>query len=230
MRFIRKNLKIIIIILVIILIVVLSLIKIYLNNNLKIEEPIIEELEIKNELDINDNENNIIEQVKDIVYVDIKGAILNPGVYEIESGKKVIDVINLAGGLTEQANTSMINLAKQVTDEMVVIIYTNEEVEKAKQEEPIIKIVEKECVCPEIKNDACLEKNTNIDNDTSSETSNEKINLNKATIEELQTLDGIGETKAKAIIAYRQEKGKFNSIEELLEVTGIGEALYDKIK
>lgn len=139
----------------------------------------------------------------------------------------VIDVINLAGGLTENADTSLINLAKQVTSEMVIIIYSKEEVELAKQEEPIIKIVEKECVCPEIKNDSCLE---NIKKDDKTEVVNGKVNLNTATFDELQTLDGIGESKAKTIIAYREENGNFENIEELLEVSGIGEALYEKIK
>lgn len=139
----------------------------------------------------------------------------------------VIDVINLAGGLTEQADTTLINLAKKVTNEMVVIIYTKEEVEKAKQEEPIIKIVEKECICPEIKNDSCLE---NSKDDNKGETTAKKVNINTATLEELQTLDGVGESKAKSIIKYREENGTFAKIEDLLNVSGIGENLYESIK
>ena len=227
MRFIRKHLKIIIIIIVIILVITLSLIKININNNSKLEKEVTEDLEIFNELDINNEESNTTDLAKDLVYVDIKGAVVTPGVYELEANKKVIDVINLAGGLTDQADTSLINLAKQVTNEMVVIIYTKEEVEQASQEEPIIKIVEKECVCPKITNDSCIE---NTKDTTTSENTNQKVNLNTANLEELQTLDGIGESKAKAIIAYREEVGQFNSIEELLEVSGIGESLYDKVK
>lgn len=233
MKFIRRHIKIITIVIIIVLILFFSFLKIYLNNNSKLEEVVVDKNEEVGEKDLVKEEDARKQELeKEIVFVDIKGAINNPGVYEIESDKKVIDVINLAGGLTDKADTSLINLAKQVTKEMVVIIYTKEEVEQAKQEEPIIKIVEKECICPEIKNDACLEKEQENEevNEEKVDVVDKKINLNKATLEELQTLEGIGESKAKAIIAYREEKGKFNNIEELLEVSGIGEKLYETIK
>ena len=233
MKFIRRHIKIITIVIIIVLILFFSFFKIYLNNNSKLEEVVVDKNEEVGEKDLVKEEDARKQELeKEIVFVDIKGAINNPGVYEIESDKKVIDVINLAGGLTDKADTSLINLAKQVTKEMVVIIYTKEEVERAKQEEPIIKIVEKECICPEIKNDACLEKEQENEevNEEKVDVVDKKINLNKATLEELQTLEGIGESKAKAIIAYREEKGKFNNIEELLEVSGIGEKLYETIK
>ena len=208
--------------------IILIGLKIYLLKNDKKEMEITKIKEQQEETIFKEEKEEILKKV----FVDIKGAVALPGVYEIEEDKKVIDVINLAGGFTEQADTSLINLAKQVTKEMVVIIYTKEEVERAKQEEPIIKIVEKECICPEIKNDACLEKEQENEevNEEKVDVVDKKINLNKATLEELQTLEGIGESKAKAIIAYRDEKGKFNNIEELLEVSGIGEKLYESIK
>lgn len=229
MKFIRKHLKLITIIILIIITITLFLLKIYLNHNSNLindeitteEEPMVTSpLQEDIILDTKQPE-------KETVFVDIKGAVVAPGVYEIEANKKVIDVIVLAGGLTEQADTSLINLAKQLTNEMVIIIYTKEEVEKAKQEEPIIKIIEKECVCPEIKNDSCLE---NSKNDSKVETNSKKVNINTATIEELQTLDGIGESKAKSIIKYREETGLFKNIDELLNVSGIGESLYESIK
>ena len=144
----------------------------------------------------------------------------------------VIDAIGLAGGLTDQADTSLINLAKKVINEMVVIIYTLEEVKKATEVDAIAKVIDNKCVCPEIKNDACLtkEENQNINSDEASTTTNDKINLNTATLEELQTLPGIGESKAQAIIDYRVEHGDFEKIEDLQEVSGIGEALYEKVK
>ena len=224
MKFIRRHIKIITIVIIIVLILFFSFLKIYLNNNSKLEEVVVDKNEEVGEKDLVKEE--------DARKQELEKEIVNPGVYEIESDKKVIDVINLAGGLTDKADTSLINLAKQVTKEMVVIIYTKEEVEQAKQEEPIIKIVEKECICPEIKNDACLEKEQENEevNEEKVDVVDKKINLNKATLEELQTLEGIGESKAKAIIAYREEKGKFNNIEELLEVSGIGEKLYETIK
>lgn len=148
------------------------------------------------------------------VIVDIKGMINNPGVYEVDSDLRVNDVIELAGGLKEGADTSNINLAKLVSDEMTIIIYSTEEVlEKFKQEVCI-------CNCPYIQNDACI--NSNNDSNL--------ININTAGIEELTTLTGIGDVKAEAIIKYRSEVGKFKTKEELLNVEGIGEALFEKIK
>lgn len=227
MKFIRKHIKLITIIILLIIITTLVLLKIYLNNtsNLINEEITDDQKEIitsplKEEIITDTNQ-------KETIFVDIKGAVVTPGVYEIESNKKVIDVITLAGGLTEYADTSLINLAKKVTNEMVVIIYTKEEVEKAKQEEPIIKIIEKECICPEIKNDSCLE---NSKENTKEETNSKKVNINTATLEELQSLDGIGESKAKSIIKYREEHGIFVKIEDLLNISGIGESLYESIK
>ena len=148
------------------------------------------------------------------VIVDIKGMINNPGVYEVDSDLRVNDVIELAGGLKEGADTSNINLAKLVSDEMTIIIYSTEEVlEKFKQEVCI-------CNCPYIQNDACI--NSNNDSNL--------ININTAGIEELTTLTGIGDVKAEAIIKYRSEVGKFKTKEEILNVEGIGEALFEKIK
>lgn len=159
------------------------------------------------------------------IKVDIKGQVLNPGVYQLESNSRVKDVIELAGGLTEEANTSLINLSKKITDEMVIIIYSNEEVKNSnvKEIETVFKVVEKECQCPNIKNDSCI--NTELeDNETT-----KLININTATKEELMTLTSIGESKAELIIEYRSTN-PFNTIEDLMNVSGIGENLFNKIK
>ena len=101
-------------------------------------------------------ENKIKEETKNITYnVDIKGAVKNPGVYKISSDLTVNDAIILAGGLTKEADTSVTNLAKKVTDEMVIIIYTKNEVKNSNIVDTVIKVVEKECVCPNIQNDGC---------------------------------------------------------------------------
>lgn len=238
MKYIKKHLKIISIIIIVILTIFFISLKLYLKNQSNvIEKPSQPQNEIlKEELEIDKEEK---EETK-LVYVDIKGAVKHPSVYEIESDKKVIDVVNKAGGLTNNADTSMINLAKQVTNEMVIIIYTKEEVKKYQNKDEIVKIIDKECICPKINNDACINNNSNdkevssnVNKETTTKediTSKEKINLNTATLEELQTISGIGESKAQAIIEYRKEHIKFNSIEEIKEVTGIGEALYEKIK
>ena len=188
----------------------------YKNNQSKNEEVIDifkdeEEQISKEEIPEIENEN------KKKVVVDIKGMVNNPGVYEVDSKSRVNDIIKLAGGLKEGADTSLINLAKIVQDEMTIIIYSNEEVLTKLKEEICI------CDCPEIKNDACINNDTNISN-------NELININKATKEELMTVSGIGESKAEEIIKYREEHGSFNTIEDIKNVSGIGESLFEKIK
>ena len=189
--------------------------------------------EIQLEEEIIKTEENILEEekiVSEIVKVDIKGAVKNPGVYEVEENSRVSDVIDISGGLTNEADTSVINLSKNVIDEMVIIIYTKDEIEEMKKGSTSIKYIEKECICPKLENDACIENSIdNIPNNNSSSTDS-KISLNNASIDELMTLDGIGEKKAQAIIEYRNKNGGFKSIEEILEVDGIGSATYEKIK
>ena len=228
MRKIKKYFKWIVIFIIIILIIGYIIIKCSLNNNESVEV-------VLDEFDLEFNENiNIKEEREDLAiassknfYVDIKGAVLNPGVYEIEENKKVIDVVNLAGGFTDNADTSLINLAKKVVDEMVIIIYTVEEVKNSKEPETVFKIIEKECVCPEINNDACI--NNGISNET--ETGDlGVVNINTASLDELLTLTGIGESKANAIIEYRESFGLFTTKEDIMNVDGIGESLYEKIK
>lgn len=164
------------------------------------------------------NTNNLV--------VDIKGEIKSPGIYKVDKNTRVIDVIKMAGGLKENADTSVINLSKKITDEMVIIIYSKQEVIdfiETKQKE---KIKLEICIDGEVINGACIKQDT-----TSSDTTlNGKININTATIDELKTLPGIGESKAKNIINYRDKNGNFTNTEELKEVEGIGNSIYDQIK
>ena len=158
--------------------------------------------------------------------VDIKGAVQKPGVYKVPKSYVINDVINEAGGLNKNADTSLTNLSKKITNEMVIIIYTKEEVKKSNVKDTVIKVVEKECVCPNIQNDGCI--NTGItDTITNQETT--LVNINTATQEELMTIPGIGESKAKAIIEYRKQHN-FTTIEDIMNVSGIGNALYESIK
>ena len=147
--------------------------------------------------------------------VDIKGAINNPGTYSMKKGSRVIDVIHLAGELKSDADTSVLNLSKKVTDEMVIIVYSYDEVKnftKVKEEE---KQEQEKCIS------TIIEDNS---------TSNTKVSINNATLEELMTLPGIGEAKAKEIINYREEKGEFTDTNQLKEVKGIGDTLFESIK
>ncbi|MBE6157325.1 MAG: hypothetical protein E7160_00805 [Firmicutes bacterium] len=132
----------------------------------------------------------------------------------------------MAGGLTEKANTSVINLSKKITDEMVIIIYSNYEVENFKRTKEIEESIIKQCNQKDnnsLKNDACIGNNTE-------ENINSKISLNSATKEELMTLSGIGEAKAEDIIDYRNKNGGFKNIEEIKNIKGIGDSMFDKIK
>lgn len=187
------------------------------------------EIEITNDIIKEENNEKEISKIESIKYnIDIKGAVKKPGVYQLDSNLTVNDAINVAGGLTNEADTSIINLAKKITDEMVIIVYTKEEVKKSNIVDTVIKVVEKECICPNIENDGCL-NNEITDNITNKEESS-LVNINTASIEELQTLSGIGESKAKKIIEYREKNGNFKNIEDIKNVEGIGESLYETIK
>lgn len=193
----------------------------------------------------NKKENKIImqepmeklEQIKEektnLKKINIKGAVQNPGVYEFTDGERVADAIEKSGGLLENADTSVINLSKNLFDEMVIVIYTNEEVNEMKGQNIIVQYVEKDCDCPKILNDACITSNDNKTkntNDTVEKNDNKKISLNNATVEELQTLTGVGKSKAEAIIKYREENNGFKSIDELKNIKGIGDSMFEKIK
>ena len=210
-----------IIIIVSILIIVLSL-TIFLLNKIDLKEE---------EKEVSVIETNSIEkkEVQETTFkVDIKGEINKPGIYSLKEGSRVIDVIEEAGGLTTQADTSVINLSKKIEDEMVIIIYSKKEVSNFKKTKEVEEEVQQKCIQKDtnaLKNDACI--TDKIEKSKSNETT--KININTASLEELMTLTGIGESKAKDIIKYR-EKQKFKTIEEIKEVQGIGDSLFAKIK
>ena len=161
------------------------------------------------------------ETVSQKVLIDVKGEVNTPGVYELTVDNTVIDAIKKAGGLTSQSDTSNINLSKKLEDEMVIIVYSKEE----------IKEMNKEIECPPC-NDVCVTKEDEkalLEEETEEKITG-KVNLNEADIEALQTLDGIGEVKAKAIIDYRDKNGPFKQIEDIKNVSGIGDSVYEKIK
>jgi len=173
------------------------------------------------------------------VFVDVKGAVNAPGVYELENTKRVIDAINLAGGLSDNANTININLSKKVQDEMYIIVYTKNEIAEYKKNNGTkeIKCASNECVCPDTNNSACIKSSVSSSKSISSKTENNvsektntKVSINSASLEELMTLSGIGEAKASAIISYRQENGNFNTLEDIKNVSGVGDSIFEKIK
>ena len=179
----------------------------------------------------------------EIFKVDIKGAVKKPGVYEVKNTNNVSDLIILAGGLNKNADTSNINLSRTLEEQMVIKIYTKSELKKTNSKEIT------ECVCPEVTITKCIEEEsaivkvdgekqdvvetkTNIPtiSETQEDSSNKLISINTATKEELMTLNSIGESKANAIIEYRNTNGNFKSIEDIKNVSGIGDVLFEKIK
>lgn len=121
--------------------------------------------------------------------------------------------------MKKNANTEYINLAKNVEDEMIIWIYTNSEIKQYEEDNIKYAYIEKECNCPDVTTSTCI-NNTQTTG---------KININTASLEELMTLTGIGESKALSIIEYR-EQTPFSTIEDIKNVSGIGESAFDKIK
>ncbi|MCI5882930.1 MAG: ComEA family DNA-binding protein [Eubacterium sp.] len=141
------------------------------------------------------------EQDMEQIYVHIVGAVKKPGVYIFQHKPRVIEVVDKAGGFTKDAVVSMINQAEVVEDGTQLTIASSKDNKKK-------------------------EKSQNKGTDANSG----KVNLNQASKEELMTLTGIGEAKAVAIIAYREANGRFQKIEDLMNITGIKEGVFDKIQ
>ena len=207
MAYLRKNIFLITSFLITIIIIIIIFIKRELYNNR--QDVINEELVLEKESIPEKKEDDI----EILCTVDIKGEINLPGIYTTECTKKVQDIIDLANGLTANADTSNLNLAKKITDEMVIIVYSQEEV------------INNECTC-----DNSVVNEASINNTGETVTNSNLININTATIAILKSIPGIGDTKAKAIIDYRNTYGAFKSVEELKNVKGIGDKLYEQIK
>ena len=180
----------------------------------------VEEVSLKKET--KEKDSNKKENTQTKVLVDVKGEVNNPSVYELTTNNTVIDAINQAGGLTKKSDTSNINLSKKLEDEMVIIVYSKEEIKQMKKDTQV--------ECPPC-NNACITENDEKAKLTTKENMpTGKININTADLTALQTLDGIGESKAKAIIEYRTKNGDFKTIEDIKNVSGIGDSVYEKIK
>ncbi|AOR22695.2 competence protein ComEA [Clostridium taeniosporum] len=152
----------------------------------------------------NSDEEEKIEELKDKkIVVEIKGEVKNPDVYKLSDESIVKDVIEIAGGLTEEADISNINRAQKLKNHELIYIHNKNEV--------------KDSI-------SYAQNNLNILNNSG------KININCAQVEELKNLNGIGEAKAKRIIEYREKVGSFNSIEDIKNIDGIGEKSFEKLK
>ena len=169
---------------------------------------------------------NTEEETNESIYVEVKGAVKNPGVYTMNEQDLINDAINLAGGFLDNAYTDNINLSKKVTDELVIFVYTEKEYQNNTYSNTTSSNNDYQ-IDNALKNKVSIitSDSTNSDTETSS-----LININLASITELMTLPGIGETKANNIISYREENGFFKAIEEIKNVSGIGDATFDQFK
>ncbi|MCY9074759.1 helix-hairpin-helix domain-containing protein [Bacillus inaquosorum] len=148
------------------------------------------------------------EAVKDesneTIVIDIKGAVQHPGVYEMRTGDRVSQAIEKAGGTSEQADEMQVNLAELLQDGTVV--YIPKKGEETAMQQGAVGAVQ------------------------SDGGKGALVNINTATLDELQGISGVGPSKAEAIIAYREENGRFQTIEDITKVSGIGEKSFEKIK
>ena len=230
-EYLKKNYMFITIIVLLIIVIAVLLFK-TLDNN-------VESVSTNNNNDIIAYENNTKEDNKKLVTVDIKGSVKKQGIYKIEEGSNINDVIKKAGGLLKNATTMDINLSKQVYNEMVIYISSKKEFNNrniSNENNKSCEIASKDTFVNDY-NNTTVNKNINktsndennnanqIDNDT-----NKIININTATKEQLQQIPGIGESKAEKILLYRNENGLFNKKEDIKNVSGIGDSIYEKIK
>lgn len=174
-----------------------------------------EDINIENEILVNNvstNENNTND---DIVIIHITGSVKNPGIVKLKEGSRIEDAIEAAGGLTEIADITKVNLAYVVEDG------TKIKIPSASEED----IGDEDIIDSKSGDNIIIEENT-----LSSNNSTQTININKATEKEFETLPGIGPSLASKIIEYRNQNGKFESIEDIKNVNGIGDNKYEKIK
>ncbi|WP_182200522.1 helix-hairpin-helix domain-containing protein [Paraliobacillus salinarum] len=162
------------------------------NNDLQLEDTSVNE-----PTDTNQETSNII-------IVDVKGEVENPDIYQVSEDERVKDVILLAGGFSEEADSSSVNLAQKVFDEMVITVPR--------------------------KNNNSNQSSTSSSTISSTESTSSLVKINQATKEEIETLPGIGAVKAEAIVQYREEHGFFQSVSDLESITGIGQKTVEKLE
>ena len=138
---------------------------------------------------------------QDLITVDVKGAVKLPGIYDLPVGSRINDAVQKAGGLTDNADSKSINLAQRISDEALVYVPTKKEA-------------------------TSQEAHSNASNTKE----NKKVNLNKASLEELKQVKGLGAKRAQDIIDHRESNGKFKSVDELKKVSGIGAKTIEKLK
>lgn len=171
------------------------------------EEKSHKESQKRNDKNQSNKESNIKDSNQDIdeIIVDVKGEVKNPREYKLREGSRVRDLIEKAGGLTNDANENLIHFSKVLKDEDCIVIY-----KKGESTENV--------------------ENLNVNENTLTKNESGKVNINNADVERLKTLQGIGDSKAKLIIEYREKNGSFKNVDELLNVDGIGSKTLEKLR
>ena len=218
-----KSKKTIGIVIILIMVISISILTYGKNNNSIFKDKYMDNIFIEDdnkefesgEIIIDGGENNIAEssnlnleekinEKESLIVVEIKGEVVNPDVYTLNEGSIVKDLIDMAGGLTTEADISNINRAKEIKNHELIIIRN---INDKTNEDDVIE----DSISEEVIDDTL-------------------ISINNSDIEQLKEIPGIGEVKAKAIISYRDSNGEFRSIDELKNVDGIGEKTFEKIK
>lgn len=171
-----------------------------------------EKPESSNNLEVKPDDKSKKEQSK-YIYVDISGQVKAPGVYKLKEGSRLFEAIDMAGGIVDGATLDNLNRAETLSDGQKVVVYTEEELESLNVEDSLDD----------------YENNLDDEQDNSNK-SDGKININKAGLIDLQKIVGVGPAMANKIISYREENGKFNDIEELKNIKGIGEKTYENLR
>lgn len=211
--------KKIIIIIVICIILIVGSVWYLMQNNLDGEDMIFEDEWEDN----NQNVSNIAVEVNEIIeekvkiVVDISGQVVSPGVITLDEGARIIDAINTAGGTTKDADLSKVNLAYILSDAQKIYI-------------PSINDKENSTYISKESGEGVVISGSSNENNSKNEGENLMININTANEDELQKLPGIGSSIASRIVAYRKENGKFNTIEDIKNVSGIGDSKFNNIK
>lgn len=150
------------------------------------------------------SESSESETASEQLYVDIKGAVKKPGMYEGTANMRVWDAVMLAGGVSEQADTKQVNFSERIIDQMVIYV-------------------------PMVGEEISFQSNSSDNKENQTKEAN-KVNLNQADEVELQTLPSVGQKKAQEIIRYREENGGFKKIDDLKNISGFGEKTFEKLK
>lgn len=215
----NKNQKIFIIIFIIIVIALLgyTFFNLYFDNNKDLDYNEDLMVNVTNTNEIQENVNTTIEVSSEKIVVYIIGCVQNPGIYKLNVDSRVSDAVEAAGGLLEDADTSKINLAYKLEDGQKITIPSVKEIQNNNTTyEDYISIDAGEMISQTYNN--------------SRQNNTKKVNINSASQTELETIPGIGPSTALKIISYRSENGKFKSIEDLKNVSGIGEAKFNTMK